>query len=89
MRWPTLPAMVWMVCTPVAPVPITATRFPVKSTGSCGHRAVWKDWPLNESTPSIRGKVGAESGPMAVIRKRARKWLPSSNVMVQLRASST
>ncbi len=57
-----------MVCTPVAPVPITATRLPTKLTGSCGHCAVWKDWPLNESTPSTRGMVGADSGPTAVIR---------------------
>ena len=38
--------MVWMVCTPVAPVPITATRLPAKSTGSFGQRAVWKRSPL-------------------------------------------
>ena len=61
-----------MVCTPVAPVPITATRLPAKLTGSCGQRAVWQDWPWNVSTPSMRGMVGADSGPMAVIRKRAR-----------------
>ena len=53
------------------PVPITATRFPAKVTGSCGHRAVWKASPLNVPTPSTRGIVGAESGPIAVIRKRA------------------
>ena len=27
-------------CTPEEPVPITATRLPVKSTGSCGQRLV-------------------------------------------------
>ena len=63
--------MVWMVCTPVAPVPITATRLPAKSTGSFGQRAVWNDSPLKLSRPSIRGSVGVESGPIAVIRKRA------------------
>ena len=72
-----------MVCTPVAPVPITATRLPTKLTGSCGHCAVWKDWPLNESTPSTRGMVGADSGPTAVIRKRARCLLPSCSVTSQ------
>ena len=41
-----LAAMVWMVWTPVAPVPITATRLPAKSTGSFGHRAVWNDCAL-------------------------------------------
>ena len=55
----------------MAPVPITATRLPSKLTGSCGQRAVWKDWPWNVSTPSIRGMVGADSGPIAVIRNRA------------------
>ena len=42
-RWktvscPTVLAMVWMICTPVAPVPMTATRLPAKLTGSCGQR---------------------------------------------------
>jgi hypothetical protein len=33
-RWAQVFATSWMVCTPVAPVPMTATRLPVKSTGS-------------------------------------------------------
>ena len=81
--------MVWMVCTPVAPVPITATRLPAKSTGSFGQRAVWKDCPSKESRPSMRGRVGVESGPIAVIRKRQVNRLPSSSVMRQLRVSSS
>ena len=89
MRWPTWLAMVWMVWMPVAPVPITATRLPAKSTGSFGHRAVWNDAPLKSSRPSMRGRVGVESGPIAVIRKRELKRLPSSSVMVQLRVSSS
>ena len=40
-RCPAVLATSWMVCTPVAPVPITATRLPAKLTGSCGQRAVW------------------------------------------------
>jgi hypothetical protein len=32
-----------MVCTPVAPVPITATRLPAKCTGSFGQSWVWQD----------------------------------------------
>ena len=40
-RWytvssPTLSAISPITCTPVAPVPMTATRWPVRSTGSCG-----------------------------------------------------
>ena len=81
--------MVWMVCTPVAPVPITATRLPEKSTGSFGHRAVWNDSPRKLSRPSIRGRVGVDNGPMAVIRNRALCWLPSSSVMLQLREPSS
>ena len=88
-RWPTSPAMVWMVCTPVAPVPITATRLPLKSTGSFGQRAVWKERPSKLSRPSMRGRVGVDSGPIAVIRKRAEKRLPSSSVMAQLRVGSS
>src|ERR671939_1385199 len=66
-RWntvkcPAVFATSWMVCTPVAPVPITATRLPAKLTGSCGQRAVWQDWPLKLSMPSILGMVGADKG---------------------------
>ncbi len=87
-RWPTVLATSWIVWTPVAPVPITATRLPAKLTGSCGQRAVWQASPWNVSTPSMRGMVGAESGPMAVIRKRAPQRLPSCTVTSQLRVSS-
>ena len=59
-----------MVCTAVAPVPITATRLPAKFTGSSGQCAVWHDWPSNVSMPAMRGMVGAESTPMAVISRR-------------------
>jgi len=77
-----------MVCTPVAPVPMTATRLPSKLTGSCGQRAVWQLWPSKLSTPSMRGIVKADRGPIAVIRKRALCWLPSSRVTPQLRLPS-
>ena len=92
-RWKTVsvPAVLatsWMVWTPVAPVPITATRLPVKSTGSLGKRAVWQERPLKSSTPGIVGMVGAERGPMAVTRKRASCVLPSSSVTCQSRVSS-
>ena len=35
-RSPTLSAIAPITCTPVAPVPMTATRLPVKSTSCCG-----------------------------------------------------
>ena len=52
-------------------------------------RAVWAERPLKEPIPGIVGRVGAERTPMAVIRKRARCWLPPSSVTVQLRAASS
>ena len=47
-RWntvscPTVFATSGIACTPVAPVPITATRLPAKSTGSWGQSEVWND----------------------------------------------
>jgi len=59
-------------------VPITATRLPPKLTGSCGHVPVWYDSPRKLSTPGMLGMVGADSGPIAVIRNRARACRPSS-----------
>src|SRR3984957_6833729 len=83
--WAAVLATSWIVCTPVAPVPITATRLPSKLTGSCGRLAVWNDAPWNVFTPGIVGIVGAESGPIAVIRNRDRNRLPSSSVTSQAR----
>ena len=34
-------AMAGITCTPLDPVPMTATRLPAKSTGVAGHRPVW------------------------------------------------
>ena len=34
-------AMAGISCTPLDPVPMTATRLPAKSTGVAGHRPVW------------------------------------------------
>ena len=69
---PAVLAISVIACTPVAPVPITATRLPSKVTGSCGHEQVWQDSPLKLSMPGMFGRVGADSGPTAVIRNRAR-----------------
>jgi hypothetical protein len=70
-------------------VPITATRFPVKSTGSEGHDPVWNSSPRNSSIPSKCGVAGTESGPVAAIRKRVRTDSPRSVVTVQLSSSSS
>ena len=50
-----------------APVPITATRLPVRST-SWSHRAEWKTSPWKVSMPSISGSFGADSPPAPTIR---------------------
>ncbi len=88
-RWPTVLAISVMACTPEAPVPITATRLPAKLTGWCGHRPVCQDSPLKSSMPGIVGMVGDDSGPIAVMRKRARARLPLSNVTSHSLAASS
>ncbi len=60
--------MVGTTCTPLDDVPTTATRLPVKSTGSAGHRPVWCCTPWNSSRPGTSGTYGTESTPVAAIR---------------------
>ena len=51
---------------PEDPVPITATRLPMKSTFSRGQRAVKYTSPWNASVPGISGVFGADTAaPMA------------------------
>src|SRR5262245_19789745 len=54
-----------------APVRMTATRFPDRST-EWSHREEWKRAPANVSMPSISGSRGSERPPGPVIRVRAR-----------------
>ena len=61
MRWKTVRsaasrAASWITWTPLAPVPMTATRLPRRSTPSCGHNAVWWHGPANVSRPGIGGR---------------------------------
>ena len=65
-------AMTGMICTPLDPVPMTATRLPVKSTGVSGHSPVWYDSPSNSSRPGMSGKYGMERTPVAATKWRAR-----------------
>ncbi len=60
-----------MNCTALAPVPITATRLPVRSQ-PWSHRAEWKDGPVNVSTPGTAGYTGRDSCPVAGTSTRAR-----------------
>src|SRR5690242_1474355 len=47
------------------PVPITATRLPVKSTPSFGQRPVWYFSPVKVSAPSNSGMLADERQPVA------------------------
>ena len=48
--------MAGITCTPLDPVPMTATRLPAKSTGVVGHSPVWYDSPRKSSRPGTSGK---------------------------------
>src|SRR5205085_2031033 len=65
----------------VAPVPITATRLPVRSRSS-GQSEVWNEAPAKSSTPGHGGGFGIDSTPIAETRKGADAVEPSSNVTV-------
>nr|WP_304504652.1 hypothetical protein [Blastococcus sp. TML/M2B] len=57
----------WM---PEEPVPMTATRLPVKSTPSCGQRLVRCTSPRKRSAPSMSGCLGTDRQPVAMTWKR-------------------
>ena len=83
-RCPAVFATSWIVCMPVAPVPMTATRLPAKRTGSFGQRAVWQDCPWKRLNARDRWhgrrRERADRGD-----QEARVWrLPSSSVTSQL-----
>ena len=44
-RWPAVFEISWIAWTPLAPVPTTATRLPLKSIPSLGQRPVWRHAP--------------------------------------------
>ena len=80
-RWKTVSSHATLaICgiswTAVAPVPITATRLPVRSAAS-SHLAVWITSPAKSCTPSMSGSRGWDRKPVAVIRKRVVKVVVS------------
>ena len=81
--------MTGMICTPLDPVPITATRLPVKSTGAAGHNPVWYDSPPKSSRPGTSGKYGTERTPVAATKYRARTSVPWLSTTVQRPAGSS
>jgi hypothetical protein len=48
-------AIAGTICTPLDPVPMTATRLPANSTGVVGHRPVWYDSPRKSLRPGTSG----------------------------------
>ena len=81
--------MTGMICTPLDPVPMTATRLPVKSTGVAGHNPVWYDSPRKSSRPGTSGKYGTERTPVAATKNRARISVPWLSTTVQRPAGSS
>ena len=72
MRWNTvswaacwaISGMDWM---PDEPVPITATRWPVKSTPWCGQRPVEYTAPWKRPAPGMSGSLGTDRQPLAMM----------------------
>ncbi len=62
-------------CTALAPVPMTATRLPVRST-SWSHRAEWKASPAKLSRFGMSGSAGRDSCPTAGTKTVASKVSP-------------
>ena len=81
--------MTGTICTPLDPVPMTATRLPAKSTVVAGHSPVWCWTPRNSSRPGTSGNCGTESTPVALMRKRARTAAPSAVATVHVADASS
>ena len=58
--------MIGMNWAALAPVPMTATRLPVRST-SWSHSAEWNAGPANDDRPAMSGSFGLLSWPVALI----------------------
>ena len=81
--------MIGIACTADEPVPTTATRRPLKSTGSCGQSAVCNTGPSKLFKPAKAGRFGDDNGPLAMTRKRACQLRPSAARTVQRLAVSS
>ena len=83
-------AMTGIVWMPEEPVPMTATRCPVKFTGSsCGQVPVWNQRPLKVSRPGIWGTRAADRQPTALMTNRAVTASPCCVRTVQSRLASS
>ena len=84
LRWITVsePTRGWIAGTnwiALAPVPITPTRFPERST-SCRQSAEWNAGPAKSSRPSSSGIAGRESWPQAATITSASTVPPSVSI---------
>ncbi|SLH46280.1 Uncharacterised protein [Mycobacteroides abscessus subsp. abscessus] len=66
-----------MTWTAVAPVPMIATRLPVRSQ-EWSQRCVWITVPAKSSRPGMSGFLGSTKAPRAVITNRAVSVSPLS-----------
>ena len=73
-RCSTMGAMSWMTWTPDAPVPMTPTRFPARSTPLAGHEPVWRTSPLNESRPGMLGERRFVKSPVHLSQEGERHY---------------
>ena len=87
-RCPAVLATSWIVCTPVAPVPSTATRLWAEAHGIMRPLRRVEGLTAKALDASMRGRVGADSKPIAVIRNGARWRVPSCSLTSQLRLAS-
>ncbi|GAA3131883.1 hypothetical protein GCM10020001_062640 [Nonomuraea salmonea] len=87
-RWRAAPASLGMNWTAEAPVPMTATRLPVRSI-EWSHWAEWKAGPVKDARPGMSGNFGMWRAPMAETTACGRSVSPSSVVTVQVRVASS
>ena len=74
---------------PVEPVPTKPTRWPAKSTPSCGHSAVWKHAPSKSSSPAKSGRLIDDRLPTPEMQYRAVTRSPAAVTSVHVFASSS
>jgi len=88
-RWAACPAITGIAWMPEAPVPMTATRLPVKSTGSRGQFPVCRLSPPKLSAPGNAGWFAVDRQPTAVTTYLAVAWCPCAVRSVQRPAASS
>ena len=88
-RCPACSAITGMAWIADAPVPMTPTRSPDRSTGSCGQSPVCRERPAKLSAPGNAGLFAVDRQPTAVTTYVADACAPSSVVIVHRLAASS